>query len=41
MKIELSDEIAAKAGVDDRQALELLAVALCKWKGIHASLGGN
>ncbi|HET6145969.1 MAG TPA: UPF0175 family protein [Polyangia bacterium] len=41
MKIELSDEIAARAGVDERQALELLAVALYKWKGIHGSLAGK
>lgn len=41
MKIELSDEIAAKAGVDERQATELLAVALYKWKGIHGSLAGK
>ena len=41
MRIELNDEIAAKAGVDERQALELLAVALYKWKGIHGALAGK
>jgi predicted HTH domain antitoxin len=41
MQIELDDEVAAKAGVDQRQALELLAVALYKFRGIHGAMAGR
>ena len=41
MKIEIDDEIARKCGIDEREALELLAVAIYKSKGIHGSLAGK
>lgn len=41
MKIEISDEIAKKCQLDEKEALELLAIALYKRKGIHASLAGK
>lgn len=41
MKIEISNEIAKKCQLDEKEALELLAVALYKRKGIHASLAGK
>jgi predicted HTH domain antitoxin len=41
MKIDVNDEIAAKVGLSEREALELLAVALYKWKGIHGTLAGK
>lgn len=41
MKIEISDEIAKKCQLDEKGALELLAVALYKRNGIHASLAGK
>lgn len=41
MKIEIPDEIAKKCDVDAHQALELLAVALYKHKGIHGSLAAK
>ena len=40
MKIELDDTIMSKIGVNDREAIELLAIALYKYKGIHGSLAG-
>ncbi len=41
MKIELDDEIAEKCGLDEREALELLAISIYKLKGIHGSLAGR
>lgn len=41
MKIEIDDEIAKKCGINEREALELLAIALYKEKGIHGSLAGK
>ena len=41
MNIEIPDELAHKCGVDEREALELLAVAIYKAKGIHGTLAGK
>ena len=41
MIIQIPDEIAHKIGVDEREALELLVVAIYKTKGIHGSLAGK
>ncbi len=41
MKIEISDEIAEKCQLDEKEALILLAIALYKFKGIHGSLAGK
>ena len=41
MKIEISDEIAKKCQLDEKEALILLAIALYKSKGIHGSLAGK
>ena len=41
MRIEISDEIAQRIGLTKEEALEILAVALYKTKGIHGSLGGK
>ncbi|GLQ99221.1 UPF0175 family protein [Dyella mobilis] len=41
MKIELDDALMQKVGVDGKEALELLAIALYKYKGIHGSLAGK
>jgi predicted HTH domain antitoxin len=41
MKIELDDSLMSKIGVDEREAKELLAIALYKYKGIHGSLAGK
>jgi predicted HTH domain antitoxin len=41
MKIEIPDEIALKAGIESQELLELLAVAIYKTKGIHASMAGK
>ena len=41
MKIEISDEIAKKCQLDEKEALVLLAIALYKYKGIHGSLAGK
>lgn len=41
MRIEIADEIATQCGVDAREALELLAIAIYKAKGIHGSLAGK
>jgi predicted HTH domain antitoxin len=41
MRIEISDEIAQKVGVTEQEALELLAIAIYKAKGIHGSLAGK
>jgi predicted HTH domain antitoxin len=41
MKIEIDDSIMAQIGVDEKEAMELLAVALYKYKGIHGSLAGK
>lgn len=41
MKIEIDDEIALKCGITEQEALELLAIAIYKAKGIHGSLAGK
>lgn len=41
MRIEIDDEIAAKCGIDEEEALRLLAVAIYRAKGIHSSLAGK
>jgi predicted HTH domain antitoxin len=42
MRIEIPDDIAAQCDVaDPREALELLAIAIYKAKGIHGSLAGK
>ncbi len=41
MKIEINDEIALRCGIDEREALELLAIAIYKSKGVHGALAGK
>jgi predicted HTH domain antitoxin len=41
MKIEIDESIVSKLGVSEKEALELLAIALYKYKGIHGSLAGK
>lgn len=41
MKITLDDEIASQCGIDAKEALELLAVAIYKAKGIHGTMAGK
>ncbi|OZG72364.1 hypothetical protein BTA51_16675 [Hahella sp. CCB-MM4] len=41
MKIELDDSLMDKIGVDEKEALELFAIALYKFKGIHGSMAGK
>lgn len=41
MNLELDSSVMEKIGVDEEEALELLAIALYKYKGIHGSLAGK
>lgn len=41
MKIELDDDLASQCGIDAKEALELLAVAIYKAKGIHGTMAGK
>ena len=41
MEIKLDDALMQKIGVNEEEALELLAIALYKYKGIHGSLAGK
>jgi len=41
MKIETDDSLAPKIDIDEKEAMELLAIALYKYKGIHGSLAGK
>ena len=41
MEIKLDDALMQKIGVNEKEALELLAIALYKYKGIHGSLAGK
>lgn len=41
MEIKLEDALMQKIGVNEEEALELLAIALYKYKGIHGSLAGK
>ncbi|KPA17831.1 protein belonging to Uncharacterized protein family UPF0175 [Candidatus Magnetomorum sp. HK-1] len=41
MKIIIPDNLAQKCGINEREALELLVMAIYKTKGIHGSLSGK
>lgn len=41
MKLEIDDEIATKCGIDEKEALELLAIAIYKIKGVHGTMAGK
>lgn len=41
MNIELDDVLMAKIGVDKKEACELLAITLYKYKRLHGSLAGK
>jgi predicted HTH domain antitoxin len=41
MRIEIPDELAAQCNIEQREALELLAIAIYKTKGVHGSLAGK
>ena len=41
MIIEIDDDIAKKCNLDTREALQLLAIAIYKAKGIHGTLAGK
>lgn len=41
MKIEIKDEIAEKAGISEKDILEVLAIAIYKKKGIHSRMAGR
>ncbi|MCF6308795.1 MAG: UPF0175 family protein [Flavobacteriaceae bacterium] len=41
MKIELDDNIAKKLNINEKEALELLAVAIYKTKKIHGTMAGR
>ncbi len=41
MKLEIDDEIIRKCDIDEKEALELLAIAIYKSKGVHGSLAGK
>lgn len=41
MKLEIDDEIATKSGIDEKEALELLAIAIYKIKGVHGTMAGK
>lgn len=41
MELKLDDALMQKIGIGDQEALELLAIALYKYKGIHGSLAGK
>lgn len=41
MKIEIDDALMKKIGIDEKEAMELLAIAVYKYKGIHGSLAGK
>ena len=41
MQIELNDDLAKQCGIDAKEALELLAVAIYKAKGIHGTMAGK
>lgn len=41
MKIEIDDSLATKIDLSETEALELLAIAAYKYKGIHGSLAGK
>jgi predicted HTH domain antitoxin len=41
MKIEIPDELAQKCGISEREALELLVIAIYRTRGIHGTLAGK
>lgn len=41
MNVEIDTQLMEKIGVDEKEALELLAIALYKYRGIHGSLAGK
>ena len=41
MIIEIDDDIAQKCNLDAQEALQLLAIAIYKAKGIHGTLAGK
>lgn len=41
MELKLDDALMQKIGVAPQEALELLAIALYKYKGIHGSIAGK
>lgn len=41
IRVCLDDSLMKKIGIDEHEALELLAIALYKYKGIHGSLAGK
>ncbi len=41
MEIELDNDVARKSGVDEKEALELLVIAIYKFKGIHEAMAGR
>jgi len=40
-KIEINDSLILKLDVDEQEVLDLLAISLHKYKGIHGSLAGK
>ncbi len=41
MEIELDNNVARKSGLDEKEALELLVIAIYKFKGIHGAIAGR
>lgn len=41
MEIKIDADLMKKIGVDEKEAKELLAIALYKYKGIHGSMAGK
>lgn len=41
MIIEIPDELAQKCGINEKDALVLLVIAVYKTKGIHGTLAGK
>ncbi len=41
MRIEINDDIARQCNLDEKEALELLAIAVYKSKGLTGSLAGK
>ncbi len=41
MEIEFYNDVARKCGLDEKEALELLVIAIYKFKGIHGAIAGR
>jgi len=41
MKIEIDDQIAKKCNLNEKEALELLAISVYKFKKVHGALAGK